>query len=192
MPETLYRNVPPAQEDLIAALTERYADQNIRFDTGFVGSIPVQACGRIGRHFFYFRYRGDSASLTIGAADHRGAASRARESRRLALRKLRRGRDEDSFFGFLAKRDLRRDDRLARHPSHPVWYAVINDVTGDRYSASLPQEESAEMFIELMRTLQPAGPEPKFRKFSSLRRGTWTPPQGWTQGIIRKPSKKRR
>lgn len=192
MTAPLYRNVYPEQEDLISALTERYADQRIRFDSGFNGSVPVQATGRIGRQFFYFRFRGDTASLTLGAADHRGAASRAKHARRKALRTLRRGIEGDDLWGFMVERDLKRNDVLDRHPSRVVWCAVANDVTGEQYAGALEPEESAELFIDLMASLQLAGPAPTYRKFRQLRRGNWTPPSHWAQGIIRKPSKNRR
>jgi hypothetical protein len=188
----LYRNVRPEQEAVVAALTERYAEQSIRFDTGFVGSIPVQACGRIGRRFFYFRFRGDTASLTIGSPDHRRAASQAKHARRKALRKLRRGQDDDGFGGFMTKRDLRRDTGLDRHPSHAVWYAVHHDVTGERYAGELEPEEAAELFIDLMSRLQPAGPEPKWHKFAAMRRGSYTPPMPEHRIVIRKPGNRRR
>ncbi|GAA4035040.1 hypothetical protein GCM10023063_19230 [Arthrobacter methylotrophus] len=182
----LYRNIPAGQEDLIARLTERYAGQRIRFHTGFVGSVPVQASGRIGRLFFYFRFRGDTASLTLGSADHRSAASRAKHARRKALRKLRRGVAVDWFGGFMLQQDLRRDTALDRHPSRAVWYAVRNDVTGERYAGDLEPEEAAELFIDMMSTLQPAGPEPRWHKLAKLGRGPWTPPMPDHRVVIRK------
>jgi hypothetical protein len=189
----LYRNVLSDQEELIAALTERYASQNIRFDTGFVGSIPVQASGRIGRQYFYFRFRGDCASLTLGTADLRRSASRAKHSRRKALRKLRRDKVDASFMGFLTKRDLHRDTSLDRHPSRAVWYAVINDVTGDQWAGELEPEEAAELFVQLMDRLQRVPPrKTRSRSIAALRRGSYTPPSDWRQDVICKPSKKRR
>ncbi|ACL42038.1 hypothetical protein Achl_4087 (plasmid) [Pseudarthrobacter chlorophenolicus A6] len=193
MTPKLYLNIRPEQEDLIGALTERYAAQRIRFHTSFNGSVPVQACGRIGRRFFYFRFRGDAASLTIGSADHRGASSRAKHARRKALRELRRDQLDDGFMSFIRKRDLRRDTSLDRHPSRAVWYAVINDVTGDQWAGDLEPEESAELFVRLMDMLQPVPKrKPGNRSFAALRRGSYTPPSNWEQGIVRKPSKKRR
>jgi hypothetical protein len=190
---TLYRNVRPEQEALIGALTERYASQKIRFDTGFVGSVPVQACGRIGRQFFYFRFRGDSASLTLGTADLRGSASRAKHARRKALRELRRGKLDDGFMGFMLQRNLRRDTSLDRHPSEAVWYAVINDVTGDEWAGALEPDEAADLFVQLMDRLQLVPKRrPGNHSFAAMRRGSYTPPSDWQQGIIRKPSKNRR
>ncbi|MET4144280.1 hypothetical protein [Arthrobacter sp. UYCo732] len=187
MPAPLYRNVHSDQEELIAVLTERYAHQKIRFDTGFDGSVPVQATGRIGRQFFYFRFRYDTASLTLGTADHRVAASRAKHARRKALRELRRGNVDDGFMGFMLKRDLRRDTSLDRHPSRAVWYAVINDVTGEQYAGHLEAEESAELFVELMSRLQPV-PKRKLgsHSFAALRRGSYTPPMPDHRIVIRK------
>ncbi|QOT19400.1 hypothetical protein [Paenarthrobacter sp. YJN-5] len=193
MTSILYRNLRPEQEELIADLTERYANQKVRFDTGFVGSIPVQAYGRIGRQYFYFRFRGDSASLTLGLADLRRSASRAKHARRKALRELRRGRAEDNFMSFMLKRDLRRDTSLDRHPSRPVWYAVIHDVTGDEWAGELEPEDSAGLFVQLMDQLRRVPyRKTRDRSFTALRRGSYTPPANWKQGIIRKPSRRRR
>lgn len=194
MTTRLYRNVPDAQEDLIAALT-RYADLGIRFDTGFVGSVPVQASGRIGRRFFYFRFRGDTASLTIGSRDRRQDASHAKRDRTKALRQLRRGVKDDGLFGdWFVKKQLRRDKSLDRHPSAVIRYAVINDVTGEQWAGSLEPEEAAELFIRLMNSLEPATRPGKrfFRKWPAMRRGTYTPSPGWSKNVIRKASAKRR
>lgn len=194
MTPRLYLNIRPEQEDLIAALTERYAAQRIRFHTSFNGSIPVQACGRIGRRFFYFRFRGDSASLTLGSADHRGSASRAKHSRRHALRTLRRGLSgRRGMWDFMVKQDLKRDASMDRHPSRAVWYAVLNDVTGDQYAGVLEAEEAAELFIELLGRLERVPPgKSMVHKYPAMRRGSYTLPSEWPQGIIRKPSKNRR
>ncbi|WP_422758895.1 hypothetical protein [Paenarthrobacter sp. C1] len=110
MTSILYRNLRPEQEDLIAALTERYATQKIRFDTGFVGSIPV-----------------------------------------------------------------------------------INDVTGDEWAGELEPEDAAGLFVQLMDQLRRVPyRKTRDRPFAALRRGSFTPPANWKQGIIRKPSRRRR
>jgi hypothetical protein len=187
----LHRNIPEEQAELIASLTERYADRGIRFDTGFVGSVPVQASGRIGRRYFYFRFRHDSASLTIGSADLRRAASRARHDRRRALRAFRRDNGDDGFGGFFLQRALRRDNGLDRHPSIAAWYAVVNDVTGEPYAGELEPEEAAELFVQLMSDLV-AVPQPgRTPSYQALRRKSSTWPMNHTQGIIRKPGIRR-
>lgn len=195
MTSRLYRNVPDNQEDIIAGLTERYAAQGIRFDTGFVGAVPVQASGRIGRRFFYFRFRGDHASLTIGSRNRREDGSHFKRDRTKALRALRRwpaGEDRLSLEYFIAERNLERNTKLDRHPSLIVRYAGINDVTGEPYNGFLEPEEAAELFIRLMDILQPCTWRPRHRKFKALIRGSYTAPSNHRQGIICKPSKRRR
>lgn len=188
----LYRNVPANQEDLITELTRRYAGLGIRFDTGFVGSVPVQASGRIGRRFFYFRFRGDTASLSIGNPELRADASRAKLNRRRSLRKFRRGITDDWFGDFLITRDLRRDDSLDRHPSRAVRYAVINDVTGDQYNGFLEPEEAGALFVRLMENLVPARkPLMASRHYRVLIKGQRSWPMEST-GVITKGTKRRR
>lgn len=46
-------------------LEEKYKHRGLRFD-GFGGSHPVQADGEIDGEEFYFRFRGDSATLEVG------------------------------------------------------------------------------------------------------------------------------
>lgn len=187
----LYRNAPDDQEELIGSLTERYADRAIRFDAGFVGGIP-ECCGRIGRRYFYFRFRGDSASLTVGSADHRRFASQAKAARRNSLRQLRRGVDENGFGSFMVRRDLRRENPLNRHPSRAVWYAVINDVTGEPYAGILDPEEAAELFVQLMDSLKLLPRSQRLPEYRPLRRGSSTMPLEPHRHVITKPSASRR
>lgn len=194
-PGPLYRNIHPDHEEIVTGLQERFAHLRLRMDSGFVGSVPVQCTGRIGRRYFYFRFRGDTASLTVGSADHRGEASRAKHARRKALRTLRRdtGADDGDIFGsFVVRSNLRRSTGLGRHPSRAAWYAVRHDVTGERWAGELFQEEAAELFIDLLNTLQPAGRAPDFRRIASRSRASKMLPMGHTPGIIRKPSRTRR
>jgi hypothetical protein len=188
----LRRNVPEEQEELIASLTERYPDQSIRFDTGFVGSVPVQCSGRIGRRYFYFRYRHDCASLTNGSADLRRDASRAKHARRKSLRALRRGVSDDWFGSFFIHSSLRRNTALDRHPSEATWFAVINDVTGEEYAGCLEPEEAAEFFVQLMASLVRVPPRRREPSYKALRRGSSTWPMEPHRQVITKASKARR
>lgn len=190
----LYRNIHPGQEELIASLTASYADQGIRFDTGFDGSVPVQCSGRIGRRFFYFRFRGDTTSLAIGNRERHQDAGRAKVARRHALRALRRGTTADDFGlgDFFLRRSLREDNSLARHPSRLVRYAVIHDVTGERYNGSLEPDEAAALFIRLMADLQPVTIQRDFRSYKAYRRGSSTYPMDPHEHVITKPAQRRR
>lgn len=195
MTSRLYRNVPETQEAVIAALTQRYADQGIRFDTGFLGSVPVQASGRIGRRFFYFRFRGDHASLTIGSRNRRADGSYFKRDRTKALRTLRRWKDDGDPIGFarfIAERNLKRNTTLDRHPNRIVRYAGISDVTGEPYNGFLETNEAAELFIRLMDGLEPYNWRRPHWKLKAMLRGSYTLPSNHRQGIIRKPSKRTR
>jgi hypothetical protein len=177
---------------LITSLTERCASQGIRFDTGFDGTNPMWARGRIGRRFFAFLYRGDTASLTIGSPKHRDMAGRARHARRKALRALRRSDDAESPSLFFRRRDLKRDALLDRRPSRVIWHATRDNVTG-HWGGTLEPEEAAELFLEMLSQVQRPEQAPKRSEFdSAIRRGSYTPPSNRKQGIIRKPSRKRR
>lgn len=124
-------NIPDSQAGLISELEAKYADRRIRFDTGFVGSVPVQASGRIGRRYFYFRFRHDSASLKVGSPEHKRDSGQDKTRRRKARRAMRRG-PADGMAAFFARRDLCRGyDPLSTFPSHVLRYAVVNDVTGN-------------------------------------------------------------
>ena len=192
-PGPLYRNIHPDHAGIVAELEERFAHLRLRMDSGFVGSVPVQCTGRIGRRYFYFRFRGDCASLTVGSADLHGDASRAKHARRRALRALRRGTDQDGLFGDrFFRRDLKQDKGLGRHPSRAAWYAVRNDVTGEQWAGALEQEEAAELFSELLNDLKPARPNLYARRFKAHPFGNSPRPINHPPGIIRKPSKARR
>lgn len=186
-----HRNIHPTHEAVVARLEAKYAHLGIRFYQGFAGSVPVQAYGRIGRRFFYFRFRGDCASLTIGSPDRRGDAARYKARRRKALRTLRR-KDDSGFLGLYgARRDLRRGTGQEWYPSIPVRYASISDVTGDPYNGFLETEEAEALFVQLMETLGPARrPLLGDKQFLLTFNGPRTFPLN-SSGAIRKPSKRR-
>ncbi|QOD05662.1 hypothetical protein [Pseudarthrobacter sp. BIM B-2242] len=186
-----HRNIHPSHTAVVARLEEKYAHLGVRFYQGFAGSVPVQAYGRIGRRFFYFRFRGDCASLTIGSPDRRGDAARYKAQRVKALRTLRR-KDDSGFFGLYgALRDLRRGTGQEWYPSIPVRYAVINDVTGERYAGCLEQDEAEALFVRLMEDLGPARKQTRVgRHYRLIARGQRSWPMN-SSGVIQKPSKRR-
>lgn len=182
-------NIPDSQAALIAELEAKYADRKIRFDTGFVGSVPVQASGRIGSRYFYFRFRHDSASLKVGSPERKRDSGRDKTKRRKARRALRRGA-VDGIMGFIARRDLRRgDDVLDTFPSHVLRYAVNNDVTGDEYNGSLAAKEALDLFVQLMGMLHDVPPNPARNScIKQIVSGSWTAPMPKRRSMIRKPS----
>jgi hypothetical protein len=183
--------IHPSHQEAVDRLEARYAQHGLRFDSGFAGALPVQASGRIGRRFFYFRFRHDSASLSVGSPDHRRNASYAKRDRRRALRTLRRkGAPLDTFDRFLAQRSLTPDRGLSRHPSILVRYAVINDVTGEEYAGTLEQAQAEQLFVRLFDDLKPVQYRPPFRKLKALSRGSYTPPMETGKNVIRKRSER--
>jgi hypothetical protein len=187
-----HTRIHPAHQPVVDRLEAKYAHLGLRFDTGFAGSVPVQANGRIGRRFFYFRFRGDTASLKIGSPEHGRDASMRKDRRVKARRKLRR-KDDSGFFGLHgAYFDLRRDDGFSRYPSVVVRYAVINDVTGEPYNGSLEQDEAEALFVQLMENLVPARkPIMASRHYRRLIKGQRSWPMEST-GVITKGTKRRR
>jgi hypothetical protein len=174
---------------------ERYADQGHSVRHRLPRLRACQARGRIGRRFFYFRFRGDCASLTIGSRRRREDGSYFKRDRTKALRTLRRWADDGDALGlerFMAQKYLRRDHSMDRHPSVPVRYAVIHDVTGEPCNGYLEPDEAAELFTRLMDSLERCAPRPPFRKYRAIVRGSHTVPSRYTQDTIRKPSQRSR
>lgn len=190
------RRIRHEQEPLIAGLEVKYQRIGLRFDSGFGGSSPVQANGRIGRRYFYFRFRHDHASLTVGHPDLRGMAGRDRRNRYKHRRAVRRGRYERWSFDYriaLMNLNTRRDSVLARHPSNEVAYASISGVTGDPYAGTLTPEEAAVLFERLMADLKPVDPRLRcFRNGRKVFQRSSTIPMPEHRVVIVKPSKRRR
>lgn len=176
-PSPRYARIPESQRDMLLQLEEKYP--GLRFDTGFLGSVPVQAEGRLGARWFYFRFRYDHASLIVGSPDRRAGSGQKKRARRKALRTLRRSTSLDMFDKFLAEQDLKPGrDGLEHYPQYLTRFAGISGVTGERYAGSLEDDEAAALFSELMDSLtdvtkadRPTG----FRNLARTRRGRTKP-----------------
>lgn len=55
--------------EVTSQLEKEYVERGLIFSTSFVGSIPVQAYGYLDGMRFYFRFRGNWASLRVGPYD---------------------------------------------------------------------------------------------------------------------------
>lgn len=147
----------------------------LRFDTGFLGSVPVQAEGRLGNRWFYFRFRYDGASLAVGSPNTRTAHGRKKKAVRRARRQLRRNVPMDGLARHMALSTLKAGpDALERHPEYRTRASYIAGVTGDPYAGSLEDAEAGELFSRLMDALQPvpARTEPVGKRFfARSRRG---------------------
>lgn len=144
------RRIHPSQAELIAQLEARYAHRNLRFNSHFAGSHPLQANGRIGSMCFYFRFRWDHASLTVGRFDHARHAHYTKRNRTKARRHLRRGQGTEHTQWW-----LRPDPKITDHPTSALFLAVRPNVTGERYAGDLEPDHAAALFEELLTNLAP-------------------------------------
>lgn len=156
MPDTLTTaaprrtRIPDDQLELIERLTA--ARPGLRFDTGFVGIVPMTASGRIGRRYFHFRFRYDHASLRIGSPDVRFVS----RDRHRNLRILRRNNVRTSLRASIARDALNGGHGLEKYPSRVVMQSSTGPVTGDPYAGSIPVEQAAALFEQLLASLEPA------------------------------------
>lgn len=186
-----YTQIPETQKPALKELEQMYP--GLRFDTGFLGSVPVQAQGKLGSRWFYFRFRYDCASLTVGSPDTMRENGRLERSRRKARRKLRRQVPMDDFDRLLLLQDLEPGfNRLEHFPQHQVRASCLSDVTGERYAGSLEDEEAVQLFAALMDTLQPVPPpaEPMGPRFFCRSRRGRTPRSETGRHVITKIRKK--
>jgi hypothetical protein len=147
------------RRNVFHAIEERLSDRGLKFEDRGLGFVPVQAFGRIDGQRFYFRFRGDTASLTVGTFD---------EALELAEWLWRKENDvtygaqltaEDAnhlMFGMLiaqSNRTLETD--LNFIPTRVTAWAVADDVTGEPYNGSLELDEFATLFERLVSELVP-------------------------------------
>ena len=186
------RYIRPAQQAIISALEARYAHLSLRFDNGFDGSSPVRASGRIGRRYFYFRFRHDTASLTVGSPLYYSDVGAALDSATRARRRLRRNPDMDSFDRYFYLNDVRVKRARIRHnwyPSYRVRASSISSVTGNEHSGSLDDDQAAYLFERLLAILEPCS-QPRWN--TSLPQRSYTLPMAPHRVVIVKKSKRRR
>ncbi len=67
-------------QNIISSLEEKYKHRNLKFTSAFEGIVPVQAYGKIDNLYFYFRLRGDAASLIVGSYDDEIEEARYQEN----------------------------------------------------------------------------------------------------------------
>lgn len=136
------------------ALEEAFPELGLRFTQGFKGAIPVQAYGWILGQRFYFRFRGDIASLNLGTVDREKAVAAA-ENRI----KFLAGTDEPSAeqredimerFNIVVKSDLSVD----AFPTEVSQRVVIGGYTGDVWNGVLTPAQAQDVFAKLVEKLE--------------------------------------
>lgn len=183
----LRRDIPNDQLELIARLTA--ARPGLRFDTGFIGAVPMTASGRIGRRYFHFRFRYDCASLHVGSPDLRYL----NRDRHRNLRILRRDDDRSSLSSTIARSSLKRESGLEKYPSKVIMESSTGPVTGDPYAGTIPAEQAAELFEQLLAALEPSdGRHLRRRHIRRIIRGGVTAPMNRQRIVITKHTRKRK
>jgi hypothetical protein len=156
---------------VVADLEAKFADRQLKFTVPFGGSIPVQAWGYMYDYRFYFRFRGDNGSLSLGLNDpeHYVQINELRRKRDTQKRAdledgLKTGRlsqseydDELEFVSLFSKTNdeiAPEFDDLRFYPTHIKKISVIQDYTGERYEGSLTPSQMSDIFTKLVENLE--------------------------------------
>lgn len=136
------------------ALEDTFSKLGLRFTKGFTGAMPVQAYGWILGQRFYFRFRSDIASLSLGTVNHEKAVAEVERRIRFyagADEVSQERRDElvDKFKIFV-KSDLSVD----AFPTEVSQRVVVGGYTGDVWNGSLTAAEAQDVFTQLVGKLE--------------------------------------
>lgn len=145
-------------------LEEMYVSRGLKFTQGFTGSFPVQAYGIIDGYRFYFRYRGDNASIRIGfIADDRLVKEHARDMA-FYNKRIEKYRAEAEATGVSLESIM--SDRFEREPLQETLNGItdypssirkqsyLSGFYGEDYKGELEPEECKEIFIRLIESLE--------------------------------------
>lgn len=154
-----------AKAQLVSKLEGKYASRGLKFTRGFAGSVPVQAYGIIDGFRFYFRYRGDHASIRIGfIKEDRMEREYARDMmfHQERLDKARAKAEEtgvsyesvikDMWLTFEPVKTVL--DGITDYPSSIRKQAYIQDFYNESFKGTLDAEECEEVFTRLIENLE--------------------------------------
>lgn len=154
-------------------LESQLASEGLRFTKPFHGAMPMQAYGWLRGERFYFRFRGDNASLLVGTVDPKKAKDdfnqRAGRFARAGMQAdLRREtgdpdaivpKDADIPAEVLAlaigklNLTVETDFSVDAYPSVNVKQSTLQAVTGNRWAGFLNADEAKDVFIDLVSML---------------------------------------
>lgn len=147
--EAILTGVIDPRNSAIETLEQTYKDRGLKFTVPFTGNIPNQAYGHIDGMLFYFRYRGDNASLRVGTIplfrlerEHVQAVNRWKE-------------DPTDAFGFENDRPKKR--KLNGYNDMPVAIkkeSFLTDYTGEHFNSHLDKEQMIDLFSKLVEALE--------------------------------------
>lgn len=151
----------PEQKELdiaISNLESKYSHRGLRFETPFLGSVPVQAYGHLDGMRFYFRFRHDAARLDLGVYDaEQEEADYQRDLKNEQLRKekaeqeLAAGKISDYDYMFLTMSSAVKteEDDKDYYPNPVLKSVSIHSYTGDQWAGWLDGKQAEELFSKL-------------------------------------------
>lgn len=164
--ETLEAERREAEEmDAVAVeLEEMFPQLGLRFTKTFAGGMPVQAYGWILGERFYFRYRSDIASLTVGTvnaekaeAEFERKVTRSMEFREKMPAFKPESVDSDEFTreGIIESLNLtvQTDFSLTAFPDDVSFRVAVGGFAGNPWCGVLSPEDAKEVFIQLIELL---------------------------------------
>jgi hypothetical protein len=139
---------------LVSDLEYAFEDRGLRFTINFIGALPQQAYGHLDGLRFYFRFRGNHASLTLGAFDK--DFEEKYEARCKAQYEDNHKNDDPND-----KWALKYYDK-AQHEDDPRFYPRIvlkhsyseGPNPGNTYAGWLPPKDLGPLFIKLATSLE--------------------------------------
>lgn len=165
-------------DKIFEVLAKKYP--NISFsNSGGFGSVPVQAFGKIDDDYFYFRFRFNHATLTVGPYDEKLAelwVQRIREDAE-ADEARRAGEEKDHWdMFFTAKYRV----KMAKHDANPEvnpgyipiltsrYSSLAGKDPNDGYKGDLDTDEFIEMFSTLVETLKDVPEKEQLREHTRI------------------------
>jgi hypothetical protein len=158
------RREAEAMDALAVELEEKFPELGLRFTKTFAGGMPVQAYGWILGERFYFRYRSDIASLTVGTVNAERAEA---EFERKVARYLDLQNTMPSFYTpEFSEKYQTREDVIAgfnlavqtdfsqtAFPDDVSFRVSLGGFAGDPWAGVLSPEDAKEVFIQLIELL---------------------------------------
>lgn len=148
-------------DKVFEVLGEKYP--NISFIEGGFGSVPVQAFGQIDDEYFYFRFRFNHATLTVGPYDEELASlyvQRVREDAEAREHELDEADPFSMFFTveYQVKKAIRESNPQVRDGYLPIrktrYASLAGENPEDEYKGELDTDEFISMFSTLVNNLK--------------------------------------
>lgn len=142
----------------VSNLESKYFHRGLQFETGFLGSVPVQAYGHLDGMRFYFRFRHDIARLDLGVynaekeeADYQRDLEHERIRKEKAAKDLAAGEitEMDYMFWTMSTAVKVEEDNKDYYPNPVLKSVSIHGYTGDSYAGTLNGSEAEDLFSQL-------------------------------------------